>query len=504
MTKLLLRSKTFAILAYLIAGIGLSSAQQVSNSAPDVQREFRGGWVASVANIDWPSKSGLPVSQQKKELLAILDRAVELKLNAILLQVRPACDALYASRFEPWSEYLTGEIGKAPQPFYDPLEFAVEEAHKRGLELHAWLNPYRARLLSSKSPVPQNHISRAQPELVRKYVKYLWLDPGEQGVQDHLSKVINDIVTRYDVDGIHFDDYFYPYQDRDSSGKILDFPDEPSWSRYKQSGGKLERNDWRRENVNILIERLYREIKKEKPWVKFGISPFGIWKSGYPPQIKGLNAYEALYADSRKWFAEGWLDYFAPQLYWNIEAKEQSFPVLLKWWVDQNEKHRHLWPGISTARVGNTRGAEEIVKQIKLTREQPGATGVIHWSFKSLQRNQKGVADLIMKQVYTEPALVPASPWLNDSVPSKPDVTIRDRWGGVKISWQLATAEDVWQWVVQTRVNGNWKTEILSGKEHSRVIDKDHADTAVDAVVVRAVNRFGATSAPSFAERKKN
>src|SRR5205807_10205694 len=242
-----------------------AATYQPSNIVPPKPlREFRGAWVASVANIDWPSRKDLSTAEQKTELLAILDRAQRLKLNTIILQVRPACDALYSSQIEPWSEYLTGTMGKPPEPFYDPLAFAIEEAHKRGLELHAWFNPYRARLLAAKSPVSATHISKTHPQLVRHYGKLLWLDPGEKDVQDYSLNVVMDVVNRYDIDGVHFDDYFYPYKEADASGNDLDFPDDASWQRFG-AGGKLSRDDWRRENVNTFIQRVYRSIKTAKP-----------------------------------------------------------------------------------------------------------------------------------------------------------------------------------------------------------------------------------------------
>src|SRR5437773_2770134 len=217
---------------------------------PFIQREFRGVWVATVSNIDWPSEPGLSTQQQKDELIAILDRAAALNLNAVILQVRPAADALYDSKLEPWSEYLTGEMGKPPNPYWDPLAFAITEAHNRGLELHALFNPYRARHPSAKSPVSPTHISVTHPELVRKYGQYLWMDPGEPAVREHTIGVIVDVVKRYDIDGVHIDDYFYPYAEFDSAGKKIDFPDSASYARYRAGGGTLERDDWRRENVN--------------------------------------------------------------------------------------------------------------------------------------------------------------------------------------------------------------------------------------------------------------
>ena len=382
----------FPFLARLLLLASVPIASRAATFAPSSVippkpvREYRAAWVATVANIDWPSRKDLSTAEQKAELLAILDRAAQLKLNTVIFQVRPACDAMYASPIEPWSEYLTGTMGKAPEPFYDPLAFAVEEAHKRGLELHAWFNPYRARLLGSKSPAAPGHISKTQPQIVREYGKFLWLDPGEKETQDYSVSVIMDVVKRYDVDGIHFDDYFYPYKEEDASGKEMDFPDELSWKRYG-AGKKRSRDDWRRENVNVFIQRLYKSIKSAKPWVKFGISPFGIWQPGNPPQIRGLNAYDKLYADSRKWFAEGWVDYFAPQLYWAIAPPDQSFPVLLKWWAEQNAKHRLLMPGIDTTKTRGRWKPEEIVNQIRLARNQPGVSGHIHWNMKSLMRN---------------------------------------------------------------------------------------------------------------------
>src|SRR5260221_2709521 len=238
-------------------------------SPPAVMKEMRGVWVASVGNIDWPSTNALGTAQQKAELIALLDRAVELRLNTIVFQVRPACDALYASTLEPWSEYLTGTMGKAPEPYYDPLAFAVEQAHKRGLELHAWFNPYRARHLQARYPISANHISKTHPEWVRRYGKELWLDPGERGVQEHSLRVVMDVVQRYDIDGVHFDDYFYPYPEHDRAGKDIEFPDEASWRRFG-SGKGLVRDDWRRQNRDDFVHQGYQSIRAAKPWLEFG------------------------------------------------------------------------------------------------------------------------------------------------------------------------------------------------------------------------------------------
>ncbi|HEX7942553.1 MAG TPA: family 10 glycosylhydrolase, partial [Gemmatimonadaceae bacterium] len=339
-----------------------------SDTPPPVTREFRGVWVASVANIDWPSRPGLTPWQQQVELLEILNRAVELHLNAVVLQVRPAADALYPSKYEPWSEYLTGQMGAAPEPSYDPLAFAVAEAHKRGLELHAWVNPFRAHHPTDTSALATDHVSRAHPDMVRQYGEYLWLDPGDLAARRYSLRVVLDIVRRYDIDGIHIDDYFYPYKERDSLGQEMDFPDEPSWSRYVRAGGTMSRDDWRRHNIDLFIEAMYHAVKAAKPWVKVGISPFGIWRPGNPEQVAGFDAYSQLYADSRKWLTEGWLDYLSPQLYWSVDSPHQSYPVLLEWWASQNTHGRHLWPGNDLNRIAgplDTLGwrADELLEQ---------------------------------------------------------------------------------------------------------------------------------------------
>jgi uncharacterized lipoprotein YddW (UPF0748 family) len=488
------------------------SYEPTNLTPPKPEREFRGAWVATVGNIDWPSRPDLSVAEQKAEFLAILDRAAQLRLNAIVFQVRPACDALYASPIEPWSEYLTGAMGKAPQPFYDPLTFAIEGAHQRGLELHAWFNPYRAAHASARSPIASNHVSKTRPSLVRRYGKQLWLDPGEKEVQDYSLSVVMDVVRRYDVDGVHFDDYFYPYKESEGGWKI-DFPDETSWKRFG-AGGKVSRDDWRRENVNTFIRRVYESIKAAKPWVKFGVSPFGIWRPGNPPQIKGYDAYAELYADSRKWLANGWLDYCAPQLYWAIEPKEQSFPVLLRWWDEQNPKRRHIWPGLNAARVRSRTGTEgvpdrtnvwtnasrergswkpdEIVSQIRLASRQPVSAGHVHWSMKSLMRSPELDAAL-ERTVYAEPALVPACAWLGTAPPARPNLKVAAGHSSVKLSWDAADAKKAWLWVLQYKCGDKWTTQVLPGHRRSHLLDGNPPE----ALALSAVDRVGNLSSPA-------
>jgi len=471
-----------------------------SNPPPPVQREFRAAWIPTVGNSCWPSKPGLSTADQKAELVALLDRAAELKLNAVVFQVRPACDALYRSDLEPWSEYLTGIQGKAPSPYYDPLEFAITEAHKRGLELHAWFNPYRGRHMNAKSPVATNHVTRAQPNLTRSYGRYLWLDPGEPAVQDYSRRVVLDVVRRYDIDAVHFDDYFYPYDEKDAAGKSLDFPDEASWRKTGVDTG-LSRADWRRRNVDQFIQRMYQAIHAEKPWVKFGLSPFGIWRPGHPPTIKGYDPYEKLYADARKWLVEGWCDYMAPQLYWAIEPPAQSFPVLLKWWADNNPKQRHLWPGLNSLKVGAGPGewkATEITEQIRLSRQiTPSAPGHIHWSHSALMKNADLQAALASNS-YRQPALIPKFPWLDAVPPGQPILKVTLNGSSSAATWFPSGPEAPAQWVLQSLEFGDWKTRLLPASTTSHRFDH-----APEFIAITAVDRCGNQSTPVVLKLEK-
>ncbi len=475
----------------LAAVLALSSLAH-AQTPPPLPREFRGVWVATVANIDWPSKKGLPVSQQKQELLAILNRARAANLNAIVLQVRPMADALYSSKKEPWSAFLTGEMGVAPSPFWDPLAFAVEECHRRGLELHAWINPYRAQPPGIVTGFSAGHITRTRPDLAKKYGRAYWLDPGEPEAARHSLDVALDIVKRYDIDGLHMDDYFYPYKEADSAGNDLEFPDEPSWQKYLASGGSLARDDWRRDNVNRFVETLYKEIKQAKPWVKLGISPFGIYRPGNPAQIQGFDQYAKLFADPKKWLLEGWCDYIAPQLYWRIEQTPQSFPVLLNWWTQNNPQRRHLWPGLFTSKgTGDPWPMEEIEFQIKTTRGVAGAGGVIHFSMKALMDgspSDKGesLVGRLKATVYESPALPPASPWLSSVAP---DPALEPKLASGIASWKLPPTGAPRFWAVQFRVGQTWSLTVLPGSKLSH-----NAPRGADAFAITAIDRAGVAS----------
>ena len=481
---------------------------------PPAPREFRAAWVSTVANIDWPSRAGLPVARQQAEAIAILDRAKALNLNAIVLQVRPSADAIYPSELEPWTEYLTGQQGKAPSPMYDPLKFWIDQAHARGLELHAWFNPYRARHATAKSPNAREHISATKPQTVKTYGRYQWMDPGEAEASRHTLDVVLDVVKRYDIDGVHIDDYFYPYPIEAPGGAgeaaaleagnggnsaqrpELDFPDQPAWQRYLATGGQLDRASWRRQNVNQLIEAMYTGIHREKSWVRFGISPFGIGRPDRrPPGILGFSQYDKLYADAELWLKNGWLDYLAPQLYWSIAQPPQAFDVLLDYWLRENTRGRHVWPGLYTSRIDASAKSfepEEIVKQIGVTRSRAGrggnSIGHVHFSIAALMQNRKGISDQLKSVSYQSAALVPATPWLGSEAPGAPKVGARR--GAAGLDLKLSAGKSATQYAIWARYGAEWRFT-LAPATRGEVTLADEGGVAAGAVVVSTVDRLG-------------
>ena len=446
-------------------------------TAPAIQREMRGLWVATVANIDWPSRSTLTADQQRAELVSILDRAAAAGFNAIIFHVRPAADAVYRSSIEPWGAMLTGTQGT--DPGYDPLAFAIEQAHARGLQLHAWINPFRAGNASDSARLAATHIFRTRRDLIRVYGSQLWLDPGEPDVQDHVMRVVTDIVRRYDIDGIHADDYFYPYPETDAANRPIVFPDGATYAR---TGAGLTIDDWRRANVDRFVERLYREVHALAPTLAVGISPFGIWRPGSPNGVAGLDAYATIYADSRKWLRQGWVDYLAPQLYWSIAAPQQSFPALLDWWFGENVQKRHVWPGLAAYRVGDGTSsafaASEIPSQVSLTRARSGGSGhLLYNTTWTLTRNAGAVAGSL-GDLYRMRALPPAYPWLDASPPTAPTITVT---GSLLSITQPGEAPARW-WVVRSRSASGWTTRVVFGSERTMALPAGTTRAIVNAV----------------------
>lgn len=479
---------------------------------PTAEREFRAAWIASVANINWPSKPGLPVEKQKEEAITLLNFLADNNFNAAILQVRPQCDALYPSEQEPWSYYLTGTQGKAPEPFYDPLQFWIDEAHKRAIELHAWLNPYRAHHVAG-GPVSDQSIVKTNPQLVVKLENgYYWMVPTAKETQDHSYKVVMDIVKRYDVDGIHFDDYFYPYP---SYNNDKDFPDDKSWANYQKNGGKLSKGDWRRDAVNKFMKRVYEGIKAEKKHVKFGLSPFGIWRPNNPPSIKGFDQYDKLYADAKLWLNEGWIDYWTPQLYWPINQIPQSFPVLLGWWNQENYKGRHFWPGISLSRKTGKEAADEVINQIMISRGiLYNSPGIVHWSIGGLTSSEL-LTKAVVEGPYKQKALIPASPWLDNEVPDAPEVKLVIENDSLQLNWSQNNPEELFAYVIYKKYGEEWtydivgrqlQSKMLSGYVYKNISDEKKTGeikninevlAPLNAVAVTAVDKFGNESVVS-------
>jgi uncharacterized lipoprotein YddW (UPF0748 family) len=462
--------------------------EKIKVQLPEVPREFRAAWIATVANINWPSKRNLTTAQQKEEAIHLLDILKNNNFNAVIFQVRPSSDALYDSKFEPWSYFLTGEIGKRPEPYYDPLEFWVEEAHKRGLELHVWLNPYRAHHTNGGQVTSKSMARTASDYVVRLKNGMYWFDPADKRTQDHASRVVNDIVTRYDIDGVHFDDYFYPYANYNGGA---DFPDSKTWNTYKTNGGELSRGDWRRSHVNNFIERVYKEIKAEKPFVKFGLSPFGIWKPGYPAGVTGSSQYDELYADAKLWLNKGWVDYFTPQLYWPIEPAKQSFTALLKWWESENTFGRHLWPGLNTVEVRAAHKPTEIVNQINSTRSiVPKSPGVVHWSIAGLTKNAE-MLPALANGPYKEKSLVPKSTWLKANPLLAPTLLLTPEQGKIFAKWLHQQPEQVRYFIVYAKYGDTWEWEIVDSNISAKEFASSKNSKKLTGIAARAVDRLG-------------
>jgi len=408
-------------------------------------RELRGVWVATVSNINFPSTTGLSAAAQQAELRDLLDTAVASHLNAVFFQVRPESDALYDSDLEPWSRFLSGTQGV--DPGYDPLAVLVEEAHARGIEVHAWFNPYRAKSNASSTAVSP-HPSITLSEYAYPYGSYVWMDPGAEAVQDHVVAVIADVVDRYDIDGVHFDDYFYPYPDG------TEFPDSATYAVYTSGGGELDLHDWRRHNVDTLVRRVSEAVAAEKPWVRFGISPFGIYRPGIPPGISGLDQYDTIFSDPPEWKDQGWVDYLAPQLYWPSTQTAQAYEPLVEWWSALPEEGRHTFAGNYLSKLGSSSAwtIDEFRTQVALSRERAdqGSLGNIFFHIGPLQTNQDGIRDVFRNEIYPTPALSPPVFAMRDVEVEAPDVVLEDH------TVTVSHPDDVFAWVVYREEDADW------------------------------------------------
>ncbi len=408
--------------------------------------EFRGAWIATVANIDWPSKKGLSVSEQKQEFIDLINNLQLSGINALIVQVRPVADAFYPSSFEPWSEYLTGKQGQAPSPYYDPLQFMIDAAHARGMEFHAWLNPYRATMNLRSSTTHRDHISREHPEWFITYGDKKYFNPGLPEVMNFVTDVVRDLVTRYDIDAVHMDDYFYPYK---IAGK--EFNDEAAYRKY---GNGLSKDDWRRSNCDSIVRMIHETILNTKPMLRFGISPFGVWRnSSKDPNGSltraGVSNYDDLYADILLWLKKGWIDYVAPQLYWEIGHRLCDYNTLVDWWGKNNYGKQvyvghAMYKGLEKPNAAWS-NPDELPDEIKVLRSNPNLNGSIFFSSKSILKNPNGWADSLKNNYYKYPALIPPMHWVDTVAPKAPVITgfnqVVKGTGGYYIAQGIASGE---------------------------------------------------------------
>ena len=409
--------------------------------APPPKYEFRGAWVATVINLDWPAQ-GASSDYQKAQLRNIMARLKDAGINAVFFQVRSEADAMYESGLEPWSYWLTGRQGRAPNPFYDPLHFAIEEAHKHGMELHAWFNPYRAERGSGYSNA-SSHVTITNPEWIYSAGPLKLLDPGQAAVRDYITTIVTDVAERYDIDGVHFDDYFYPYPPNQIGSQ--------DYETFQREGrGFTSIGAWRRDNVNLLMAQISDSLKAYRPAIKFGISPFGIWKNGVPSGIRGLDAYNVIYADPLAWVQAETIDYLVPQLYWRFAVgnsyRAQDYGTLAPWWAQQIDNGRHLYIGHALHRAERqTSGssavfpANEIPDQARFNRDHIDILGSVFFRSSNITAyNSQNFVSTMQEGLYRYPALTPPMDWKSQSVPASP-VNLAHEWTGdaeVTLTWE--------------------------------------------------------------------
>ncbi len=423
----------------IVLSLALFAAMQVS-AKKYPKTEMRAVWIATVANIDWPSKMNLTAEQQKKEFIELLELCKDYHMNTVVFQVRPVADAFYASKYEPWSQWLTGQQGKEPD--YDPLQFASAECHKRGIDLHVWLNPYRAVSDVNHNKTTADHITNKHPEWFLTYGKTKYFNPSLPETRNFVAQVVSDIVRRYDIDGVHMDDYFYPYR---IAG--VEFPDNESFRKNSRGYSADQKEDWRRNNVDLIIKQIHDSIKAIKPWVEFGISPFGVWRNiaKDPAGSKtkaGVTNYDDLYADILKWQKEKWIDYVTPQIYWEIGKKVADYKILADWW-SHNSFGTQLYIGQAPYRINATakekswQSADEIIRQIKLNRKYPEISGSMFFSAKFMRSNPLEIHEKLVKRYYRYPALAPANLRINPVAAEPPaNARLTTDNGKLHFSWE--------------------------------------------------------------------
>ena len=491
--------KKAALLLFLLA----CTIQALAQQPP--KREFRGTWIHTVGNREYQK---MTTDEMKQHYINLLDKFEAAGINAVIFQIRPQADAFYITDLEPWSRFITGVQGQAPNPLWDPLEFMVEECHNRSMELHVWLNPYRVTS-NDKEVLSKDHLYYKKPYLFLKYGPQIYFDPGHTESREHTVKVIADVVNRYDIDAVHFDDYFYPYRI-----KYEEFPDEESFLKYHEADGfgRYEKNEWRRNNVNILVQELNDTIKKIKPWVKFGISPFGVWRNKSADPIgsetqAGQTNYDDLFADIKLWVEKGWIDYNVPQLYWEIGHPLADYTPLIKWWSENNFGSQ-LYIGQNVSRTINAvpqgskdkKGVSQLHEKMRMVREDPKVHGNVWWSGYSLANNPNGIADSLANSYQHYPALVPQYKHI-DSIPPAP---VRNFSGyktnkGIQLTWQaIPTGNEmdkaayfcIYRFDVNEPVNLNDATKMLKVVRKPHYIVPNSTNSKNYKYVVTALDRL--------------
>jgi len=462
--------------------------------AQSSKREFRAAWIATVANIDWPSKPGLPSIEQQEQFIRRLDQLKEAGCNVVIVQIRPSSDALYPSSIEPWCHYLTGRQGQPPFPYYDPLTFMIAETHKRNMEFHAWFNPFRALVDSHKNPNPPSHITYTHPEWIINYGGKAYIDPGYPGAREYVIKVIADVVKRYDIDAVHLDDYFYPY--RIAGQQFGDY------RSYAQFGNGIDREDWRRNNVSLFISLLNRNIKEIKPYMKLGISPFGVWRNvSKDPEGSmthgGQTDFDDLYADVLLWMKKGWIDYLLPQLYWEHASHAAPFGVLLPWWA-QHSYGRDVYYGLGLYRMvggsGAWAGTRELLSQVREIRSVAPSSGYALYSASCFDKLYAIKDSLSSYNRY--PAMPPRMKWLDSVAPSAPYVKAIPSVEGTLLQWQVTNPQKeplkfvVYRFIDNEPINLERADRILSIQQNPEYLDLNANKHQKCTYVVTAVDRL--------------
>lgn len=533
-------SDTFPLTRYMTnTPVTLHHSQiYLPNNIAHPKRQFRAAWISTVFNIDFPSKPGLSEQEIKNEYITILDNLQKLNMNAVIVQVRPTCDAFYKSELNPWSKFLTGVQGK--DPGWDPLKWMVDETHNRNMEFHAWFNPYRVtnneggkdtgktkeEILST---LADNNWAKQHPQYVLLYGNKLLLNPGEPEVQQFIVDSIMEVVGNYDIDAVHFDDYFYPYQ----SGKNAFGDNNEDLATYQKYGAQFKNiKDWRRNNVTTLVEKVSKAIKSEKPYVKFGISPLGIWghydmhpmgspegEGSYTPVTSG-NTYDNIYADTRGWVKKGLIDYIAPQIYWYFAQVAAPYGELADWWANVVKgTNCALYIGQATYKIAangdygtDWKNPEEIPNQLRFNSMYPEIKGSIFFSYKDLMKNELGVTDKIKNEFFNEPALVPTMPWIDNTPPNSPNhlKEKRTNTGDTKLVWQDAANNDSQTYVIyrfddKRDINLDNPANIIAKVRRAPnkvnmeyVINKDETKYKHYIYAVTALDRLQNESKPDF------